>query len=119
VKRKFRLTQTNDFKRVRHTGRSYAHPLAVLVCAKGLAENSRAGIIATRSVGGAVERNRVKRQLRAIIAPYLSELKDPIDFLLIAREKTSQVQFQEIQAAVVELLRKAGLIGSNNYRPGR
>ncbi|HNR01799.1 MAG TPA: ribonuclease P protein component [Anaerolineaceae bacterium] len=119
MKRKFRLTQANDFKRVRHTGRSYAHPLAVIVTAKGLDQNSRAGIIATRSVGGAVERNRVKRQLRAIIAPYMPELQEPVDFLLIARERASKARFIEIQSAVVELLGKAGLIVSNHHDPGR
>jgi len=119
VKRKFRLTQANDFKRVRHTGKSYAHPLVVIVCVKGLTAHSRAGIIATRSSGGAVERNRVKRQLREIIAPYISELDDPVDLLLIARERASKAEFSEIQSAVVELLGKAGLIGSNNNGSGR
>ena len=119
MKRKFRLTQANDFKRVRHTGRSYAHPLAVIVTARGLEENSRAGIIATRSVGGAVERNRVKRQLRAIIAPFMPELSEPVDLLLIARERATKAKYVEIQSAVVELLGKAGLIVSNHNDPGR
>lgn len=119
MKRKFRITQANDFKRVRHTGRSYAHPLAVIVCIKGLTEHSRAGIIATRAVGGAVERNRVKRQLRAIIAPHISELTETVDLLLIARERASKAEFSELQSAVVELLGKAGLIGSNSNNPGR
>lgn len=119
MKRKFRLTQASDFKRVRHTGRSYAHPLAVIVKARGLEENSRAGIIATRSIGGAVERNRVKRQLRVIIAPFIPNLKETVDLLLIAREPASRAKFIEIHSAVVELLGKAGLIVSNHNDPGR
>lgn len=119
MKRKFRLTHSNDFKRVRHTGKSYAHPLAVIVVIKGLAENSRAGIIATRSVGGAVERNRVKRQLREIISHLLPELTMHVDLLLIAREPASRASFFEIQTAVMGLLGKAGLIVTNNNDPGR
>ena len=30
VKRRFRLTRSNDFKRVQHSGKSYVHPLVVL-----------------------------------------------------------------------------------------
>jgi len=104
---------------VRHTGKSYAHPLAVIVTARGLVENSRAGIIATRSVGGAVERNRVKRQLRVIIAPFMPDLIETVDLLLIAREPASRATFAEIRSAVEGLLGKAGLIVSNNYDPGR
>lgn len=119
MKRKFRLTHANDFKRVRHTGRTYAHPLAVIIRARGLDENSRVGIIATRSVGGAVDRNRVKRQLRAIISPLMPNLKEKTDLLLIAREPSSRAKFTEIQSAVMELLGKAGLIVSNHHDPGR
>jgi ribonuclease P protein component len=31
VQRKFRLTRSEDFKRVRRSGKSYAHPLVVLI----------------------------------------------------------------------------------------
>lgn len=31
MQRKFRLTRSEDFKRVRHSGKSYAHPLVVLI----------------------------------------------------------------------------------------
>ncbi len=119
MKRKFRLTHSNDFKRVRHTGKSYAHPLAVIVVVKGLAENSRAGIITTRTVGGAVERNRVKRQMREIISQLLPNLTKNVDLLLIAREPASRASFTEIQSAVKGLLGKAGLVVSNNNDPGR
>lgn len=119
MKRKFRLTQSNDFKRVRHTGRSYAHPLSVIVVATGQAENSRAGILVTKALGGAVQRNHIKRQLRAIITELLPEIKKNVEIIVIPREPASRASYQEIKSAVASLLGRAGLIVANNYDPGR
>jgi len=119
VKRKFRLTQTNDFKRVRRSGRSYAHPLAIIVVGDGKEENSRVGILVTRSVGGAVQRNHVKRQLRAIFTSIIPTLQTNVDLVVIPRQGASQASFQEIQSAIIHLLGKAGLIVTSYYDAGR
>jgi len=119
VKRKFRLTQSNDFKRVRHTGRSYAHPLSVIVVTTGQEEHSRAGILVTKALGGAVQRNHTKRQLRAIITELLPEMNKNVDIIVIPREPASRASYQEIRSAVIGLLRRAGLIVANNNDPGR
>jgi ribonuclease P protein component len=67
VQRNFRLTRSEDFKRVRRDGKSYAHPLVVLIALNS--ENNehsrvRVGVAAGKSVGTAVIRNRTKRLLR-------------------------------------------------------
>ena len=64
MQRKFRLTRSTDFKRVRRTGKSYAHPFVVLVVQASEVPRVRVGVTAGRSVGGAVQRNRAKRLLR-------------------------------------------------------
>lgn len=119
MKQKYRLTRSIDFKRVRRLGRSYAHPLAVIVVAEGEAQNSRIGIVASRSVGTAVLRNRVKRRLREIAAQFLPDLQETKDLLIIAREPTREASFLEIRSAVFELLGKANLIVSNDHGTGR
>jgi ribonuclease P protein component len=119
VNRKFRLTQTNDFKRVRHSGRSYAHPLAIIVVGEGKEENSRVGFLVTRSVGGAVQRNHVKRQLRAIFTSIIPSMQKNVDLVVIPRSGASQATFQEIQTAIIGLLGKAGLIVTNFNDAGR
>lgn len=119
MKRKFRLTRSDDFKRVRRLGRSYAHPFAVIVVAKGEAENSRVGVVATRSVGSAVRRNRVKRCLREIATQFLPGFSETVDLLLIAREPAENASFLEIRSAVFELLGKAKLIVCDDHDAGR
>lgn len=104
---------------MRRTGKTYAHPLAVMTVAKGLEETPRIGIITTRVLGNAVRRHRVKRQLRAILPELLPTLDQPVDLVLIAREPAVRATFQEIASAVQELLGKAGLFGRNTHGTGR
>ena len=65
MKRRFRLTRSTDFKRVRRSGKSYAHPLVVLYALKSDQAGVRVGVSAGLAVGNAVKRNRAKRLLRA------------------------------------------------------
>jgi len=86
--------------------------------ATGQAENSRAGILVTKALGGAVQRNHIKRQLRVIITELLPEIKKNVDIIVIPREPASRASYQEIKLAVVSLLGRAGLIVTNNNDPG-
>ncbi|MDR0960773.1 MAG: ribonuclease P protein component [Propionibacteriaceae bacterium] len=45
---------------------------------------SRAGLIVSKQVGGAVVRNRVKRRLRHLVAPRLATLSVPTDIVIRA-----------------------------------
>lgn len=110
MKRKFRLTKATDFERVRRSGKSYAHPLVVLVIAPNELQISRFGISASKAVGNAVQRNRAKRQLREMIRSELSHILPGWDAVVIARSKLPQAGFAEIHQALDRLLLKAGLI---------
>ncbi|MBC8331539.1 MAG: ribonuclease P protein component [Anaerolineae bacterium] len=114
MKRKFRLTKATDFKRVRRSGKSYAHPLVVLVISPNELQISRFGISASKAVGNAVQRNRVKRQLREIIRSELVHITSGWDMVVIARSKITQAHFAEIHQALEHLLSKAGLIYIEN-----
>ena len=109
MQRKYRLTRSTDFKRVRRTGKSYAHPLVVLVVQASEAPGIRVGVTAGRSVGGAVRRNRSKRLLREAMRPLLVDLPAGWDLILIARSQLPSKSLVEIRAVLVNLLRRAHL----------
>jgi ribonuclease P protein component len=88
---------------VRGSGKTTAHPLVVLVVADGIAENSRAGIITSKSLGTAVERNRTRRRLRAILSTLLPRTTRRVDVLLIARKPILKANFYELRKAVIQL----------------
>jgi len=110
MQRRFRLRRTTDLRRVRRTGRSYAHPLFILVVAAGQEGRLRVAVAASRSVGGAMQRNRARRLLREAVRPYLAEVAPGRDLLLVAREPIEEAALSEVSAAVRALLRRAGLV---------
>ena len=106
---KNRLTSTTEFRRVRRTGKSYAHPLVLLVASATNGEQSRYGVTASRSIGGAVKRNRAKRRMRAAIQA--AELSPGWDLILVARPGLDEVPWPELEKAIQSLLKQAGVIG--------
>ena len=110
MKRKFRLTRSTDFKRVRRIGKSYAHPLVVFVVSSNELQHARVGVVAGRAVGTAVQRNRAKRRLRACLDGWLPCIQDGWDMIFLARKSMDQASFAEIRDAVQLLLKRAGLI---------
>lgn len=85
-----RLSRSGDFDRVYREGRSHANRYLVLYAfprdeeADGEAD-LRLGLSVGRKVGGAVERNRVKRCLREAFWALGDRLPGGCDFVLVAR----------------------------------
>jgi ribonuclease P protein component len=95
---------------VKEQGKSYAHPLLVLVALPDPEQGVRFGIVAGRSVGNAVRRNRAKRQMRSALQPYLPAILPGWAVVLIARRPIGEAGFAQIQVALLALLRRAHLI---------
>lgn len=110
MKRGFRLSRPADFKRVRRLGKSYTHPFVVLVVLTNDATGLRVGVAAGRSVGGAVQRTRAKRVLRAAMQPLLERIKPGHDLVLIAREAILASSSQQAQGVLERLLKRAKLL---------
>jgi ribonuclease P protein component len=115
VQRSFRLTRSEDFKRVRRDGKSYAHPLVVLIVLKSEKNEQprvRVGVAAGKSVGTAVPRNRAKRLLREAMRTLLPSIASSSDLILIARPALASASLTEVREALLTLLQRAKLISS-------
>jgi len=66
-------------------------------------------VTAGRSVGGAVQRNRAKRLLREAMRMLLPTIRPGWDLILIARQPLPGATYQQVQAALSQLIRRAGL----------
>ncbi len=95
---------------MRRQGKSIAHPLIVLVVCENPHIISRVAVSAGRSLGGAVQRNQAKRQIRAATNPLLKLIQPGNDLILIARKPILNATFQDIQQAILALLQRAELI---------
>lgn len=107
-----RLSRSADFDRVFRHGRSHAsRELVLYVFPRGEADQPRLGLSVSRKVGGAVQRNRVKRLLREAFALEGDRLPAGTDAVIVARHEANALAEREgldgIRRALGQLLEQA------------
>jgi len=113
--KKGRLSRSAEFERVYRDGRSYASRHLVVYAFPREEDDGpvRFGVSVGRKVGGAVERNRVKRLLREGFAELSDELRPGHDFVLVARADIGGLAAKEgkdgVASELRELIEKSGL----------
>ena len=109
VKRR-RLSRSAEFDRVYRRGRSRANRWLVLHAFPRDVERegTRLGLSVGRKVGGAVERNRVKRALREAFWSRAEHLHEEHDYVIVARPEARELVEREgvsgVQRALDEVL---------------
>jgi len=87
-------------------GRPVHGKRVVLFVAPGSGE---VAVVAARRVGGAVERNRARRVVRAAWREIAPQVGDD-DVVVVAREGIRGARTQDLVAEMTELLRRDGLV---------
>src|SRR5687767_5683552 len=99
--RQNRLVKSWQYERVYREGRKKRGRHVVLHVAMAPGEPTRVGIVASRKVGGAVQRNRAKRQLRHVMRDLWPSIPGPgRQLVLIALSHIATVDFQSLEADV-------------------
>jgi ribonuclease P protein component len=112
--RRRRLSRSGEFDRVYRDGSSNATRYLVLYSFPRKDEDDRAirlGVSASRKIGGAVDRNRVKRVLREAFWGLAEKLPERYDFVIVARPELAGLIENEGTEGVTASLEEA-LAGS-------
>jgi ribonuclease P protein component len=128
--RRPRLTRSADFDRVYRRGRSAASRLFVVYAFSAGSETgaqvpgsrARLGVSVGRRVGGAVERNAVKRTVREAFWALEPQLPADHDFVVVARAGAAEVVSREglegVRRELAELLGRLGWPATGDVAAG-
>jgi ribonuclease P protein component len=105
------LRRKADFDSLGRRGSVRSTRLLVLRSLRTDRPETRIGLSTPRSLGGAVQRNRVRRRLRELIRERIEDVGVGWDLLLIARPEAGAASYAELREAVRSLLAKSGVGG--------
>ena len=99
--RSMRLLRHSDFERVYKKGRRhFAAHMTVFYLRREQGEGLRIGFTVSRALGGAVERNRMKRRLRESVRLRWPGMRFPLDVVINPKKSVLRVEFAELEHEV-------------------
>ena len=112
----YRLKKNNEFRMVYRRGKSLANNLLVLYTYNNRSNKNsnnefynKIGVSVSKKVGNSVVRSRSKRLIMESYRLNEASIKKGFDFIFIARTNMKGKSFKDVEKAMKNLFKKAGL----------
>ena len=102
--RKARLLKHADFQVVYKQGRKhFSGNMTAFYRENQVNAAPRVGFTVGKVLGGAVNRNRIRRRMRSAVRNHLSELVRPLDLVLHPRKSVLTLEFSQLDAEIMQV----------------
>jgi ribonuclease P protein component len=110
-----RLLKASEFNRVFKQGRRLSQPELTLAyrvrpSRDGKSYPPRLGLSVSRKVGGAVQRNVLKRRIREIFRLNQSKLIQGVELVIIPRKEAVVLSYQDLEKRLILLFERGKLL---------
>ncbi len=109
LNKEHRINKKKEYNNIYKKGKKIPGKYMVVFIIKSEREYSRYGFVTSKKVGNAVKRNRAKRRLRTVIYRNMSDIKDSVDVVIVARTAINEASWDDLNSEYIRVMRKAGL----------
>ena len=101
MKKAYRIKKNNEIDAIIQNKKSIGDKSFVVYYKKNTFAHFRFAISIGRKYGGAVQRNKIKRQIRMILHNQAKGI-NPFDYVIVVKKDASLLSFQEIEANILK-----------------
>ncbi|CAN5362825.1 hypothetical protein BH24CHL10_BH24CHL10_09010 [soil metagenome] len=105
------LRRRAEFDAIGRQRNARSTPLVILRWMRTDRTETRIGLSTPRTIGGAVQRNRVRRRLRSLLRERIKRIGPGWDLLLVARPAAGDASHAELAEAIDALLARSEIGG--------
>jgi ribonuclease P protein component len=99
------IKKNKDYKIIYSHGKSVADRHMVLFFLANNLETCRFGFTASKKIGNAIKRNRVRRLLKEACRLNLKRFQTGFDYVLLARKSIVGQKYQQVEESLLKLLK--------------
>lgn len=115
VQKEYRLRNREDFSKIYRFGKSVANHQFVIYYKNrhkdALGHNGfRVGISASKKVGNAVVRNRLRRIIKEIWRKHQSQIVPHYDYIVIVRKAAVNLDYHQLEKSMLHVLKKGSFL---------
>ena len=104
------LKLNHIFRRLYRKGSSAANSYLVLYCRRNGSQSNRLGLTVSAKLAHAVQRNRLRRQLREIYRLHETQFARGYDLVIVARSRAIGADYAALERACLSLAARLGLL---------